>query len=235
MELKEIRENRIEKLKHLKKKGIDPFGARFERTSSISEVLVDFKEAKAVSLAGRIIAHRSHGKTAFLDIRDQTDKIQLYIKEGLLNKDHYDLYKELDVGDIIGVKGGLFKTRTGEPSVKANELILLSKSLRPLPEKWHGLKDIEIRYRQRYVDMIANKEVKGIFELRSKIITFIRSFLNSRGYLEVETPILHNIPGGASGKPFKSFHNEFDMDVYLRVAPELYLKRLLVGGLEKVY
>lgn len=235
MELKKIIDNRIEKIKHLKDKGIDPFGARFQQTASISEVLVDFKEGRIVSLAGRIMAHRSHGKTAFLDIRDQTDKIQVYIKEDLLSKDNCQLYKQLDIGDIIGVSGELFKTHTEEPTLKASELILLSKSLRPLPEKWHGLKDIEIRYRQRYVDMIANKEVKEIFKLRSKIICFIRSFLNSKGYLEVETPILHNIPGGASGRPFKSFHNGFDMDVYLRIAPELYLKRLLVGGFEKIY
>ena len=235
MELNEIIENRIAKLKSLREKGIDPFGAKFEFDTNIAGILSDFQENKAVIATGRIMARRSHGKTAFLDIRDQTDKMQVYIKENLLSKENCQLYEELDVGDIIGVKGELFKTRTEEITIKANELVLLSKSLRPLPEKWHGLKDVETRYRQRYVDMIANKEVKAIFELRSKIISFIRSFFNSKGYLEVETPILHNIPGGAAGKPFKSFHNEFDMDVYLRIAPELYLKRLLVGGFEKVY
>jgi lysyl-tRNA synthetase class 2 len=235
MEINEIIENRLEKSKYLKEKGIDPFGARFERTSNISQALADFKESKNVALAGRVMANRSHGKTSFLDIRDQTDKIQVYIKEDVLNKEDYELYKQLDIGDIIGVRGELFKTRTQEPTVKAEQLTLLSKSLRPLPEKWHGLKDIEIRYRQRYVDLIANKQARAVFETRSKIISYIRSFLDSRGYLEVETPILHSIPGGANGKPFKSFHNEFDMEVYLRIAPELYLKRLLVGGFEKVY
>jgi len=236
MELNEIIKNRIEKLKELRNKGIEPFGVKFQRTASIAEALADFKEGKVVSLTGRIMANRSHGKTAFLDIRDQTEKIQVYIREDILTKDSYQLYKNfLDIGDIVGLKGELFKTRTGEATVKASELTILTKSLRPLPEKWHGLKDVEIRYRQRYVDLIANREVKEIFKLRSRITSFIRSFLDSKGYLEVETPILHSIPGGATGKPFKSFHNEFDMEVYLRIAPELYLKRLLVGGFEKIY
>ena len=235
MELDEIRRQRVKKLTDLAAKGFAVFGGKFAKDSEISQLLVNFKEGQPVNLAGRVIANRLHGKAAFLDIEDCSGKIQVYIKQDLLSADGWTVFSFLDIGDIIGIKGELFKTRTGEPTVKVTELIMLSKSLSPLPEKWHGLKDIEIRYRQRYVDLIANKEVKKIFQRRSRIISFIRTWLDSKGFLEVETPMLHPIPGGARGKPFKSLHQEYDMEVYLRIAPELYLKRLLVGGLEKVY
>jgi lysyl-tRNA synthetase, class II len=235
MELDEIRQQRVKKLTDLAAKGFAAFGGKFAKENEISQVLVDFKEGLPVILAGRVIANRLHGKAAFMDIEDRSGKIQVYAKQDLLPEDSWTIFSLMDIGDIVGVRGELFKTRTGEPTVKAMELTMLSKSLNPLPEKWHGLKDIEIRYRQRYVDLIANKEVKGIFQRRSRIISFIRHLLDARGFLEVETPMLHPIPGGARGKPFKSLHQEYDMEVYLRIAPELYLKRLLVGGLERVY
>ena len=233
--MEEIINQRVNKIKALREKDINPYGKRFERTSDIASVLVDFQEGRKVSLAGRVIAHRVHGKVTFLDIHDRDAKIQLYVKEDKLAGDTLEIFRQLDIGDFIGVSGELFKTRTQEMSVAVAEMVLLSKSLRPLPEKWHGLKDVEIRYRKRYLDLIANSKVKEIFSLRSKIISSVRSFLDARGYLEVETPMLQTLPGGATGRPFKSFHNAFDMDVYLRIAPELYLKRLLVGGLDKVY
>lgn len=235
MELEDIVNQRVNKIKTLKEKGIDPYPRKFSCSSDIGKALADFSENKPVALAGRLVAKREHGKASFGNIQDQTGKIQLYIKEDILGKEKFDFFKDLDIGDIVGVKGELFKTRTGEETVKVADLEILSKALKPLPEKWHGLKDVEIRYRKRYLDLIANKQVKEIFEARSKIISAIRNFLDERGYLEVETPMLQTIPGGAAGRPFKSFHNEFDMDVYLRIAPELYLKRLLVGGFDRVY
>ena len=235
MELEDIISQRVNKIKALKDKGVDPYPRKFSCSSSIGESLSNFKEGETVSLAGRLVAKRAHGKATFGNIQDQTGKIQLYVKEDVLGKEKFDFFTELDIGDIIGVKGELFKTRTGEQTIKVQDAQLLSKALKPLPEKWHGLKDIEIRYRKRYLDLIANKQVKEIFEARSKIISSIRKFLDDKGYLEVETPMLQSIPGGAAGRPFKSFHNGFDMDVYLRIAPELYLKRLLVGGFDRVY
>jgi len=235
MELEDIINQRVNKIKALKSKGIDPYPRKFSRSANIGEVLADFKEGGSVSLAGRLIAKRGHGKASFGNIEDQTGKIQLYVKTDVIGKDKFDFFTDLDIGDFIGVKGELFKTRTGEQTIKAEEITLLSKAIKPLPEKWHGLKDIEIRYRKRYLDLVANKQVKEIFQIRSKIISSIRKFFDDKGYLEVETPMLQTIPGGAAGRPFKSFHNEFDMDVYLRIAPELYLKRLLVGGFDRVY
>jgi lysyl-tRNA synthetase class 2 len=206
----------------------------FPKPSTIKPIVDSFEEAKPVTLAGRLITKREHGKSSFAHISDHTGKIQIYAQANTLGK-YYDLFKDLDIGDIIGVKGKLFKTRTGEITILVEELKLLSKALRPLPEKWHGLKDVETRYRQRYLDLIANPQVKEIFIKRSKIIAAIRDFFNQSGYIEVETPMLHTIAGGASGRPFVTHHNVNDCDVYLRIAPELYLKRLLVGGLEKVY
>ncbi|MBM3248455.1 MAG: lysine--tRNA ligase [Candidatus Omnitrophica bacterium] len=235
MELEDIINQRVNKIKSLRDKGVDPYPRKFSYSSNIGEVLADFQEAKTVSLAGRLVAKRGHGKAGFSNIQDQTGKIQLYIKEDDIGKEKFDFFKDLDIGDFIGVKGELFKTHTGEITVKIDDVQILSKAIKPLPEKWHGLKDIEIRYRKRYLDLVANKEVKEIFQARSKIVSFIRKFLDDKGYLEVETPMLQPIPGGAAGRPFKSFHNEFDMDVYLRIAPELYLKRLLVGGFDRVY
>ncbi|MBU2436796.1 MAG: lysine--tRNA ligase [Candidatus Omnitrophica bacterium] len=225
----------LEKLKKIKTEFGDPFLERkYPKPLCISEILQEFKETKEVKLAGRLISKREHGKSGFAHISDYSGKLQVYAQLDRLGAG-YQLFKELDVGDIVGVGGELFKTRTGEPTVFLNELKLLSKALRPLPEKWHGLKNVEIRYRQRCLDLIANPEVREVFVKRSQIISCIRSFFNRANYTEVETPMLHPIAGGAAGAPFITHHNATDCDVYLRVAPELYLKRLLVGGLEKIY
>lgn len=235
MEVDEIKQVRTEKLKKLLDRGLEPYGRKFDPTHTIAEALTNFKEETPVTLAGRIMAHREHGKATFLDLMDQTGKIQLYIKVDAEGEKAFGLLKDLDIGDIIGVKGVLFKTKTGQDSVRVAEITVLSKSLMTLPEKWHGLKDVEIRYRQRYIDLIANKDVRDIFLKRSKLVSFIRSYLDERRFIEVETPMLQPMAGGARGRPFKSKHNAYDMDVYLRIAPELYLKRLLVGGFERVY
>ena len=236
MELNEIIQQRIEKLKSFKEAGIDPYGQKFNKTCSLKELLSSFKENEKVTLAGRLMAKRKHGKVCFADLRDQDSRLQLYVrKDDALSEIDFELFNKLDIGDIIGVEGETFKTHTGEPTLKVGKFVLLSKSLRPLPEKWHGLKDVQIRYRQRYVDLIANPEVKEVFIMRSKIVAAIREFLSQRGFLEVETPMMHVIPGGAAGRPFQTHHNEYDMDLFLRIAPELYLKRLIVGGFEKIY
>lgn len=229
-----IRE-RLAKLEALKREGVYPYGARHDKSSSINELVERFEEGKTVSTAGRMTAFRSHGKSAFCDLRDSTGRVQAYFKLDVVGEKAFKLLGLLDLGDFIGVKGEFFKTHTGEPTIKVVEVTLLSKGLRPLPEKWHGLKDIETRYRQRYLDLISNEDSRKIFKLRSLIISKIRMFFDSRGYLEVETPMLHQIPGGAAGRPFQTHHNAFDIDLYLRIAPELYLKKLLVGGFEKVY
>lgn len=240
-EINDLIRQRISKLEALKEGGIEPYGRGFPNLFSINELVKELSavshqpSAKEYTVAGRIMAMRSHGKSVFCDIKDQGAKIQIYIKEDVVGKDRFAIFEKIDIGDIIGVKGELFKTRTGEPTIKVTDFTLLSKSLRPLPEKWHGLKDVETRFRQRYVDLIANEEVKNIFYARSKIVAKIRQFLDERGYLEVETPMMHPIPGGAAGKPFKTHHETLDMDLFLRIAPELYLKKLLVGGFEKVY
>ena len=235
MEVNEIKNIRIEKLKHLRSLAVAPYGHRFERSHSILEVLNHFEENKEVTLAGRIVAHRKHGKVIFIDVQDQTGKIQLYVKADLVTPEGFEIVKDLDIGDVIGVQGQLFKTHMGQESVRAAKLTVLSKSLMTLPEKWHGLKDVEIRYRQRYVDLIANPQVRDVFIKRSRIISTIRTLLDQKGFLEVETPMLQPLAGGARGRPFKSLHNAYDLEVFLRIAPELYLKRLLVGGLEKIY
>ena len=232
----EIIENRHEKLKLLRSKGIDPFGGKFSICLQIKDLIEDFKDGQKAAIAGRVMAKRKHGKSLFSDLRDETAKIQLYLKVDIIGKEKFELFDStLDIGDIVGVKGTLFKTRTGEPTLKVEDVIMLAKSLRPLPEKWHGLKDVETRYRQRYLDLIVNERVKEIFRIRSRVISSVRSILDSKGYLEVETPMMQPIPGGAGGKPFKTHHDALDMDLYLRIAPELYLKKLLVGGFEKVY
>jgi lysyl-tRNA synthetase class 2 len=236
MDLNEIIQQRIEKLKTFKEAGMDPYGQKFNKTSSITELLASFKEGEKVVLAGRLMGKRKHGKVVFSDLRDEGARLQLYArKDDPFSEEQFELFNKLDIGDIIGVQGETFKTHTAEPTLKVTGFTLLSKSLRPLPEKWHGLKDIQIRYRQRYVDLIANHEVREIFLARSKIVSSIREFLNQRGFLEVETPMMHMIPGGAAGRPFQTHHNEYGMDLYLRIAPELYLKRLIVGGFEKIY
>jgi len=236
MELNDIIAQRKEKLKALQAKGISLHAGPVAERIDIGLALNDFQENKKVSLAGRIIAKRLHGKAIFADLKDSTGKIQLYFKSDFVGQEKFELIKEdIDIADILSIKGDLFKTHTGEPSVKVEEFTLLNKALRPLPEKWHGLKDVETRYRQRYLDLIANEEVKKVFLLRAQIIKAVRNFLDERGFLEVETPMMHPTPGGAAGRPFKTYHNEYDMDLYLRIAPELYLKRLLVGGFDRVY
>lgn len=235
----ELVKQRFKKLDELRQMGVDPFGKRYERTHSCEQILANFeeleKEKVEVSIAGRIMAKRSHGKASFADIMDKTGTIQIYIRVDDVGEKQYEIFEKLDIGDIIGLKGEVFKTRRGEITVSVNEYTLLCKSLRPLPEKWHGLKDVEIRYRQRYVDLIVNPEVRKTFEIRTKAISAMRRYLDGLGFMEVETPILSPIAGGAVARPFKTYHNALDMELYLRIAVELYLKRLIVGGLEKVY
>ncbi len=235
MEVDENKAVRIKKLDALKAKGIDAYAQRFIRSHSVADILKDFKEGVHVVTAGRIMANRDQGKVHFMDLMDQTGRMQLFIKGDNIGADAYEMLKCLDLGDIIGVEGETFTTKTGQNSIRVTKYQVLAKSLQTMPEKWHGLKDVDIRYRQRYVDLIANPEVREVFIKRSHIVSYIRSFLDGKGFLEVETPMLQPMAGGARGKPFKSKHNALDMDVYLRIAPELYLKRLLVGGLEKVY
>ncbi|KPV55999.1 lysyl-tRNA synthetase [Paenibacillus sp. A3] len=240
-ELLQIRRNKLDELRGL---GIDPFGQKFERTHHAGDIFKAYEDkskeelealSAEVSIAGRIMQKREMGKAGFAHIQDITGKIQIYVRADALEEAKYKAYELLDIGDLIGVRGTVFKTKTGELSVKATSVEVLSKSLLPLPEKYHGLKDVELRYRQRYVDLIMNQDVQQTFILRSKIIQSMRRYLDSRGYLEVETPTLHAIAGGAAARPFITHHNALDMQLYMRIAIELHLKRLIVGGMEKVY
>ncbi len=231
----DILKDRLKKLERWQGQGVEPYGARFLPKENIADLIQNYVEGRKIKITGRIMARRIHGKSSFADLRDETGKIQIYTKLDDLGQAGFDQFLNLDVGDIIGVEGGLFKSRTGELTIRIERFVLLSKILQVLPEKWHGLKDVETRYRRRYVDLIVNEDVKKCFRQRSEIIRHIRNFLDSTGFMEVETPMMQPIPGGARAKPFKTYHEALEAELYLRVAPELYLKRLLVGGFEKVY
>ena len=242
--LDRITKQRREKLERIRALGINPYPHRYHRSHTTEQAIAllkqqeesqDSAEIPVVSVAGRIMAHRPMGKISFLDLRDGSGKIQLYFHRDLISKDDLKLLKEIDIGDIIGVSGKPFLTKSGEPTIEVKDFTLLAKSLQPLPEKWHGLSDTEKRYRQRYLDLIANIEVKSIFQRRSQITTAIRQFLDQRGFLEVETPVLQPSAGGALAQPFTTHHHALDRDLYLRIAIELHLKRLIVGGFDKVY
>lgn len=238
-EINEQMQVRIDKMHKIEEHGWKPFGYRFLYTHRAADIAAQFDELSEketeVKMAGRIMAIRGHGKTCFMDMQDKTGRIQVYVRKDVIGEENYALIKLMDIGDTVGITGTVFRTHMGELSIKANSVEMLSKSLRPLPEKWHGLKDVETRYRQRYVDLIVNPEVRDTFVKRSQIIRSVREVLDSHDFLEVETPILNTIAGGAAARPFISYHNALDMQVYMRIAPELYLKRLIVGGMDRVY
>jgi lysyl-tRNA synthetase, class II len=251
----ELRQARLSKLNALRQRGVEPYAVRFERSHTTDQAIGLYEEAErgtaggrggdpetveelrttAVSVAGRVTRHRSQGRVAFADIVDAGGKLQLYARADNLGEADMALFNDLDLGDIVGAQGELFRTRRGEITLDVRQLTLLTKALRPLPDKWHGLKDPELRFRQRHVDLIANVEVREILKLRSRLISYLRRFLDERGFEEVETPVLHRIAGGAAARPFTTHHNALDMELHLRIALELHLKRLIIGGLEKVY
>jgi lysyl-tRNA synthetase class 2 len=226
---------RRQKLEALRSAGIDPFGSGFETTGAPGEIRAAFSEGQKVRTAGRITAHRNMGKSHFIDLSDNSGRIQVYLNSKEVGAEAMSAFDHLDIGDFLGVEGETFVTKTGEPSIKAASLRILSKSLRPLPDKWHGVQDTEIKYRQRYLDLVSNPESLEVFRKRIEIVREIRRFLEDRGFIEVETPMMQAIPGGAAAQPFQTHHNALGMDLYLRIAPELYLKRLLVGGFTKIF
>jgi len=241
--LDRIEQQRLNKLMRLQDRGISPYPNRYHRSHTAEQAVTLLKEvetgqaqAATVSVAGRLMAMRRMGKSSFADLRDGSGKIQLLFQDThRYGRNEMELFKDLDIGDIVGVSGSLLRTKTGEPTVKVDDFAILAKSLQPLPEKWHGLSDVDKRYRQRYLDLIANAEVSQVFKARSRVITAIRHFLDRRGFIEVETPVLQPFAGGALARPFVTHHHTLDQDFYLRIALELYLKRLIVGGLDKVY
>ncbi len=230
--LLQVRREKMDKLREL---GVDPFGQKFETTHAPGKLRENFEEEKKVSVAGRITALRDMGKSNFIDLSDLNGRIQIFINAKELGEEQWEVYKQLDIGDWLGVEGETFTTRTGEPSVKGQTITVLSKSLRPMPDKFHGVVDPQIKYRQRYLDLIANERSREIFQKRCQMVAEIRSYLGERDFMEVETPMLQDIPGGAAAQPFETRHNALSMDMYLRIAPELYLKRLLIGGFDKVF
>lgn len=236
-DLNELMRVRRDKLAAIAARGIEPFGRKYNFTHHAADIISGFEqlEGQTVRLAGRIMAVRGHGKASFAHLMDMSGRVQLYFRQDALGDEGYERFGLLDIGDIIGVEGTVFRTQKGEISVKISSFDMLAKSLRPLPEKWHGLKDVETRYRQRYLDLIVNPEVRDTFVVRSKVIQAIRRYLDGQDFLEVETPMMHPIAGGAAARPFVTHHNALDMKLYMRIAPELYLKRLIVGGFEKVY
>ena len=235
---------RREKMETLREEGIDPFGTRFERTADSRELHEKYNDlskeeiaalGQTASIAGRMMTKRGKGKVGFAHLQDREGQVQIYVRKDEVGEENYQIFKKADLGDFLGVEGEIMKTDTGEVSIKAKKVTMLSKALRPLPDKYHGLSNVEQRYRQRYLDLISNKESFDRFTKRSRIVSSIRNYLDNHGYLEVETPVLHNQAGGASARPFTTHHNALDMELYLRIALELHLKRLIVGGMEKVY
>src|SRR3954464_9235834 len=226
---------RREKLEGLQAQGAEPFGHAFETSGTIGQVREKFAEGTTLRAAGRITAHRDMGKSHFVDLRDSTGRIQVYIHAKEVGPEIIESFKLVDLGDFIGVEGDCFLTKTGEPTLKVHKLELLAKALRPLPEKWHGLQDVEARYRQRYLDLVTNEHSRKVFEQRITIVREIRRFMEGKGFLEVETPMLQAVAGGAAAEPFRTHHKALGLELYLRIAPELYLKRLLVGGFNKVF
>ncbi len=237
--LERITQQRLDSLSRIRARGVNPYPHSYHPSHTIQQAITLFKQQKegfqTISLAGRVMARRSMGKMTFFDIRDGSGKIQLCFRYDSLGQEKYEFLKEVDIGDIIGVEGKLFRTKAGEITLEVSNFTMLCKSLRPLPEKWHGLADVEKRYRQRYLDLISNEDAKNIFTLRSRIITEVRNFLNSQGFIEAETPVLQPQAGGALARPFITHHHALDEDLYLRIALELHLKRLIVGGFDKVY
>src|SRR3984893_10238525 len=231
----ELIAQRRDKLEKLRAKGAEPFGAAFETSGSLAQIRDKFKEGGTLRAAGRMTAHRDMGKSHFVDLRDATGRIQVYVHAKEAGAEIVDLFQLLDLGDFIGVEGECFLTKTGEPTLKVKKLEVLAKSLRPLPEKWHGLQDVEARYRQRYLDLVTNEQSRNVFRKRILMVREMRRFFEDRGFVEVETPMLQTVAGGAAAEPFQTRHKALGLDLYLRIAPELYLKRLLVGGFNKVF